>query len=137
MVTALPMVMPKQVKILELSDGLAVTIMDAVCKLHTDLNLDMQYHMQYHLCGLGSDEASVMLGIRGRVSKLLKDKVPFLVANHCIAHRLALACGQAANEVPYLKKCTDILDQLYWFYERSPVRTTGLKAIQDVLMTLN
>ena len=48
--------------------------------------------------------ASVMLGVRGGVSKLLKDEVPFLVAHHCIAHRLALACGKSSNEITYLKR---------------------------------
>ena len=71
------------------------------------------------LCGLGSDGASFMLGIRGGVSKLLKDQVPFLVANHRIAHRLALAAGQAANEITYLKRFKDVLDQLYRFYKNS------------------
>ena len=55
--------------------------------------------MRNRLCGLGSDGASVMLGTRGGLSKLLKDKVPFLAAHHCIAHRLALACGQSADEI--------------------------------------
>ena len=39
-----------------------------MCGLCRDLALEMQ-----HLCGLGSDGAAVMLGIRGGVSKLLKD----------------------------------------------------------------
>ena len=70
-----------------------------------DLSFDMQ-----KCCGLGSDGASVMLGSRGGVSKLLKDQVPFIVANHCVAHRLAWAAGQLANEIPYLKRFKDILD---------------------------
>ena len=99
-----------------------------MCGLCRDLALEMQ-----HLCGLGSDGAAVMLGIRGGVSKLLKDQVPFLVANHCIAHRLALAAGQAANEITYLKRFKAVLDQLYCFYENSPVCSAGLKSIQEVL----
>ena len=74
-----------------------------------------------------------MLGVRGGVSKLLKDEVPFLVAHHCIAHRLALACGQSANEIAYLKQFTSILDQLYHFYDNSAVRSAGLQSIQTVL----
>ena len=116
-------------KIMEMCDGTAITIADAITKLCTDLDLDMLHCF----CGLGSDGASVMLGSRGGVSKLLRDKTPFLVSNHCIAHRLALACGQAANQIPYLKKFKDILDQLYRFYKKSPVRTAGLKGIQEVL----
>ena len=67
------------ISILELPDGTALTIVEAVCKLCEDLNLDMRNR----LCGLGSDGASVMLGARGGVSKLLKDRVPFLAAHHC------------------------------------------------------
>ena len=117
------------ISVLELSNDTTPSIVAAVCKLCDDLDLDMHNH----LCGLGSDGASVMLGVRGGVSKLLKDKVPFLAAHHCIAHRLALACGQSANEVSYLKRFKSVLDQLYRFYSNLAVRTAGLRAIQEVL----
>ena len=116
-------------RILELRNGMATTIVDVLVQLCADLDLDIVHH----LCGLGSDGASVMLGRNNGVSKLLKDRVPFLVSNHCIAHRLALACGQAANEVSFLKQFKDIIDQLYRFYKYSPVRTAGLREIQEVL----
>ena len=45
-----------------------------------------------------------MLRAHGDVSKRLKDKAPFLAAHHCIAHHLALACGQSADEISYLKQ---------------------------------
>ena len=115
-------------QICEISDGKAETIVAKVCQICDELQLDLQ-----KLCGLGGDEASVMLGVRGGVSTLLKQQTPFLVANHCIAHRVALACGQAANEIPYLKRFKDILDQLYRYYENSAVHTAGLRAIQTVL----
>lgn len=51
----------------------------------------------------------------------------------CVAHQFALACSQAANEIPYLKKFKCLLDQLYRFYQNSSVRTVGLKAVQEVL----
>ena len=117
------------ISVLELSDGTAPSIVAAVCKLCDDLDLDMRNR----LCGLGSDGVSVMLGVCGDVSKLLKDKVPFLAAHHCIAHCLALACGQSVNEVSYLKRFKSVLDQLYRFYSNSAVRTAGLRAIQEVL----
>ena len=99
--------------VLELPDGTALTITEAVCALCREMGFDM-----HHLCCIGSDEASVMLGVLGGVSKLLKDQVTFLVANHCVAHRLTLAAGQAANEVTYLQLFKDVLDQLYRFYEK-------------------
>lgn len=114
---------------LNIPDGTALTIVEAVTKFCDDWNLDINQK----LCGLGSDGASVMLGRRGGVATLLKARVPFMIANHCVAHRLALACGQASNEVPYLRKFKAILDQLYRFYDNSPVRTAGLHGIQEVL----
>ena len=69
-----------------------VTIVDTVKKFCDEWNLDIKRK----LCGLGSDGASVMLGVRGGVATLLKKEVPFMIANHCIAHRLVLVCGQAS-----------------------------------------
>ena len=117
------------ISVLELPDGTARSIVDALCKLCEDLNLDMYAK----LCSLGSDGASVMVGARGGVAKLLKDRVLFLVSHHCIAHRLALACGQSADEITYLKRFKSVLDQLYRFYSYSAVRTAGLRSIQEVL----
>ncbi len=76
------------ISVRELSDGTAPSTVAAVCKLCEDLDTDMSNH----LCGLGSDGASVMLGVCGGVSKLLKDKFGY------IAHRLALACLWAVSE---------------------------------------
>ena len=115
-------------QICELIDGKGETIESKICQVCDELQLDLQ-----KLCGLGSDGASVMLGVRGDISTLLKEQTSFLVANHCIAHHLAVACGQAANEIPHLKRFKDILDQLYRYYENSVVHTAGLRAIQEVL----
>ena len=118
-------------RIVELPNGLAVTISEKIIQICSELQLDVN-----KFCGLGSDGASVMLGVHGGVSALLKQHVPFLVSNHCIAHRLALACGQAANEIAYLKRFKDLLDQLYRYYEKSPVRMAGLKTINDPQLKL-
>ena len=83
---------------IHIHDGTASTIVEALTKFCDEWNLDIKEK----LCGLGSNGASVMLGHRGAVAALLKAKAPFLIANHCIAHRLDLACGQALNEIPYL-----------------------------------
>ena len=100
--------------------------------IHSALYAKFSLNMTNQLYGLGSDGASVMLGARGRVAKLLKDKVPFLVSKHCTAHRLALVCGQAANEIPYLKRFKSVPDELYRFHSNSTVRTTDLHLIQEV-----
>ena len=78
-----------------------------------DMNLQLDMHNR--LGGLGSDRVSVMLGVGGKLSKFLKDKVPFLVSHHCISHQLALACRQSANDIPYLQKLKSVLDQVIDF----------------------
>ena len=73
----------------------------------------------------------------GRVSGVaarLKSRQTNLTTIHCVAHRLALAAGQAGEKVPYL--CTTFkptLRQLFNFYQNSSVRMSGLKAIEQVL----
>ena len=68
--------------IVELSDGRAVTITDALC------NFAEKWSLTYTISSL-----LLMLGCWGGVSTLLKESVPYLIANHCVAHRLALGCG--------------------------------------------
>ena len=50
-------------QISELPDGTARTIVSKVCQLCDELQLNLQ-----NLCALGSDGASVMLGVRAGVS---------------------------------------------------------------------
>ena len=54
---------------------------------------------QSKLAALGSDGASVMIGHKSGVVKRFQDDIPHLISNHCVAHRLALASAQAADEV--------------------------------------
>ena len=83
------------------------------------------------LVAFGSDGAAVMIGARRGVATLLKQTCPWLISNHCVAHRLALAASQAADEVA--GKFKAILAQLYRFYDFSAVRTADLRGIQQVL----
>ena len=65
-----------------------------------------------------------------QVAARLKKSNKQLVNIHCIAHRLALAAAESAEDIPYLQKFKSILSQLFRFYDYSSVRTSGLKAIQ-------
>ena len=49
------------------------------------------------MCGIATDGCNVMTGVRSGVTTQVKKVNPFIVSTHCIAHRLALACGQAAD----------------------------------------
>ena len=61
------------------------------------------------LVGFGSDGASVNVGVRAGVATRLKDRIPHLVAIHCIAHRLELGVLDAIKEDPLLQECLQML----------------------------
>ena len=115
--------------LMTLIDGKAKTITDSIKEYLKDNDLPLN-----KMCGLGSDGAAVMVGVKGGVSALLKVDVSHLINNHCVAHRLALASSQASNGVPYLKKFKAIVEQLYRFYQYSPVRTAALHEIQVTML---
>lgn len=79
-----------------------------------------------------TDGASVMTGVRGGVTSLLKLKNEHLVSIHCIAHRLALASGQAADKVPYLKRYQAMINTIFKYFHYSPKHLSRLKKIQSV-----
>lgn len=118
-------------EVVNLQDGKAQTIANAVIAVLHKHGLPLE-----KLIGLGSDGAAVMVGQRNGVAKILKDKTEGLLVNcHCIAHRLALASAEAANEIPYLRKFRDILRQLFYFFQNSAVRMAGFTALQKLLET--
>ena len=59
-----------------------------------------------------SDQSAVKVGRHG-VSALLKQMVPWVIANYCVAHHLTLGSRQTADEIPFIKKFKAILGQLY------------------------
>ena len=112
----------------EVKEGTASAIMAALEKVCNNCGVNLK-----KLVAFGSDGASVMIGRHRGVTALLKAEVPWLLANHCVAHRLALAAAQAADEIPSVRKFQAILGQMYRFYSYSGVRMAGLKDIQDFL----
>lgn len=63
-------------------------------------------------------EISNLVGIATGEVKQLKDLSPSLLSTHCIAHRLALSCGGAADQIPYLVKFQEILNSLYKYFHK-------------------
>ena len=55
--------------------------------------------LQELLIGFCSDGASVMLGTKSGVGRLLKDKFPDMILWHCLSHRLELAVGNALESI--------------------------------------
>ena len=92
------------------------------------------------LNGIGLDGAAVMTGSKNGTVRKIKDAQKYAqsdketvceaIGMHCAAHKLNLAAGQAGNFVKYIKKCKDILQKVYDFYDNSSVRSVGLEAVQ-------
>ena len=118
-------------KIVELANGCAETIEAALMAYLEEQSIPLS-----RLVGFGSDGASVMIGKHSGVATRLKNKQPILTSIHCMAHRLALAAGQAGEKIRFIKNTfKPTLRQLSYFYENSSVRSSGLKALQELLET--
>ena len=69
-------------------------IREQVVKLLVEKGLDVS-----KLAGIATDGASVMVGCRAGVVQQMKALSPSLLSTHCIAHRLVLSCGGAADQI--------------------------------------
>ena len=84
------------------------------------------------LASLSSDGASNMTGKRNGVAILLREESKVMLNVHCICHRLALACGDANDEVSYIKTVEKILVQLWSFFKNSAKKTAAyVKAVKE------
>ncbi|XP_006824225.1 zinc finger protein 862-like [Saccoglossus kowalevskii] len=117
------------VHISDIFDGKAETIETAIVNF-CEKNM---FLLNSKMAALGSDGASVMVGKRTGVATRLKERNPILINVHCVAHRLALASSQAMDKIKYLHRISTTLQQLYYFYQNSSVRMSGLKEIESVL----
>ena len=73
------------------------------------------------LIGFCSEGASVMMGARRGVLKLLKERgqVEYVLAVWCFAHRLELAVKDAFKNT-YMSTVVDTLTMIYYFYKAIP-----------------
>ena len=116
--------------LIELPGGTAPQIVDVIPKVFTSRKITLE-----KLCGVATDGASVMVGCRTGVTTQLKGKNPFILSIHCIAHRLALASGQAADAVPYVKQYQTYVNNIYRYFHYSTKNAAKLKKIQSVLQS--
>ena len=99
-------------RIVDLVDGTAERIEEAIKAYLAEKGLPFS-----KLMGFGSDGASVMTGRVSGVATRLHKSNQYLVAVHCVAHRLALACSQAGQNVQYVQKFKKSLTTLFWFFQ--------------------
>ncbi|VEN44313.1 unnamed protein product [Callosobruchus maculatus] len=85
----------------------------------------------HHLQGLGTDNASVMVGINNGVYKKLKEYCPNLVLVRCVCHSLQLAVSSAAKDLP--RNLEFLLKETYDWFCRSPSRQMLYKALYNAI----
>jgi len=114
---------------LKVDNGKAEGIVAAIVNKLKTIGLDCT-----KMVSLGSDGAAVMMGKHAGVGKQLIDQYsPYLVHLHCLVHKLALACHDAAAEVDNLKKFVSRFNGVYSFFSTSSIRTGTLAQVQAAL----
>ena len=96
------------------SSANAETIKSVVVKQLSDCDLDIN-----KLSGLSTDGTSVMIGKENGVAAKLKREAKMLLGVYCICHRLALACGDANDDISYIKTVEKVLIKLWSFFHNS------------------
>ena len=79
------------------------------------------------MCTSGS--AAVMLGKGNGVAKLLKNFVPHIIEQHCVAHREDLGIDDAWSKVSLMQDIETLVKTVYTMFSRSSVKKQGLQAI--------
>lgn len=108
----------------DIQDGTAQCVFDKVVEALLERGVPIR-----RVTSLGSDGASVMTGKRGGVIALLKNKSPFAVQVHCVAHRCALAAVDACKAVGKVDAYKRTVNSVYSFYKHSATRTNRLREI--------
>ena len=85
------------------------------------------------ITSLASDGASVMTGKHNGVGAKLRKDLPHFVQIHCVAHKLALAVGQACRDISLFNEYQVTLKNIYRYFNNSTVRSNELCALQDLL----
>ena len=80
-----------------------------------------------------SDGAAVMLGANNGVHVKLKEHCPHSNEYHCVAHREALAVGQAYQSISYYVRIESILKSIYSHFSCSSNRVQHLKEIFELV----
>ena len=111
-------------------DGKAETIVNEIKTLLTTKNIPLE-----KVSSLASDGAAVMTGKYNGVGAKLRQDIPHLVQVHCVAHKLALAAGQACRDVTLFNEYQLTLKNIYRYFNNSALRYNELRALQDLLQT--
>lgn len=107
----------------------ASAMKNAILKI---LQTNLQLHLPSQdwarkLVGFGSHGADVMVGQNNGVAKLLKEIQPCVQSVHCLVHRLEMAYKEALKSTHLYTVLVDLLRNMYYFYQNSPLNESNLK----------
>lgn len=105
--------------LVELSITTAPAIVSALLECLAGHGLPKSVIAEYCV-GLACDGASVMLGKKAGVGKLIRDMFPKIFVWHCVAHRLELSVHDTMKEVAGVNNFKIFIDKLYAVYSMSP-----------------
>lgn len=115
-------------KLVEIDKCDAESIVNAIKNLLLEYEIPLQ-----NMVGLGTDNASVMVGVNNGVYQKLKKEVPHLMLIPCICHSLQLAVSAATAEfLP--PKLEYMISETYNWFARSTLRQ---KSYQLIYQTIN
>ena len=99
----------------ELDQTTADYIHDKIKEALDEVEIDVQ-----NVCGMGTDGASVMVGVHRGVVTQFKKVNRCIIGVHCHAHRLQKAAEKASKTVPYLVKYIGMLNEFAKSLKYSP-----------------
>jgi hypothetical protein len=113
------------------SESILASMLDA---LQSELHITAT-QLYKHLVGFSADGAAVNFGVRNGVATKLLQQVEWLIAVHCVGHRVELALRDQAKDIPYQKTCDELLLGLYLYYHNSSSARSGLLDAIETLQT--
>lgn len=113
--------------LIHIEDGTAESIISAIKKILNDTKLQL-IKMQ----GIGTDNASTMVGVNSGVYARLKKDIPHLILIPCVCHSLQLAISKATeNTLP--RNIEFLIKETYNWFANSSIRQLNYAQIYKLL----
>lgn len=116
-------------KFAELIERNATEIVDVLKRALEEFKLDL-----HKMCGLGTDNASAMVGVNNGVINKLQDENPNIILIHCVCHSLQLCVSSAAKEC-LSRNLEYLISETYNWFAHSTLRRNAylhdFKCIND------
>ena len=110
----------------ELPLATAPAIVSAILDCFSERGISESFFCE-NCVGMACDGASVTLGKKAGVGKLMQDRFPKLFVWHCVAHRLELSVHDSMKEVADINNFKIFIDKLYVLYNTSPKNQVELR----------